>query len=221
MTRREGAGRAAQRRQAWAGWLQPAVHIGGLAPLALLAGDSSSVNPIQAITQHSGRTAIILLMLCLACTPLNLLFGWKWALGLRKPLGLYSFLYVCLHLLTFVALDYGLDGELIWEAVAEKRYVLAGLAGFLLLLPLAVTSTKGWQRRLGRRWKLLHSLIYPAAILAILHFLWLSKVVRDPLIYGAIVAILLLLRLPPLRARLAAWRRPGRPASPRGEARPD
>jgi sulfoxide reductase heme-binding subunit YedZ len=123
---------------------------------------------------------------------------------------LYSFLYVCLHLFTFVVLDYGLDGGLIWQAVLEKRYVVAGFSGFLLLLPLAITSTKGWQRRLGRRWRLLHSLIYPAAILAILHFLWLSKVIRDPLIYGVIVAALLIMRLPSVRSRLAALRKPTR-----------
>jgi sulfoxide reductase heme-binding subunit YedZ len=201
-------------RQRLLTWLRVAVHVGSLAPLALLVSDIPSVNPIQAITQHSGRTAIILLMLCLACTPLILFLGWKWAAGLRKPLGLYSFLYVCLHLSTFVALDYGLDGGLIWQAVLEKRYVVAGFTGFLLLLPLAITSTKGWQRRLGRRWRLLHSLIYPAAMLAILHFLWLSKVIRDPLIYGVIVAVLLIIRLPPVRSRLMALRKPTRRATP-------
>jgi sulfoxide reductase heme-binding subunit YedZ len=197
-------------RQRLLRWLRIAVHIGSLAPLGLLVADIPTVNPIQAITQHSGRTAIILLMLCLTCTPLNMFFGWRWAAGLRKPLGLYSFLYVCLHLLTFVALDYGLDGGLIWQAVVEKRYVVAGFTGFLLLLPLAITSTKGWQRRLGRRWRSLHSLIYPAAILAILHFFWLSKVIRDPLIYGVIVAVLLVIRLPPVRSRLMAWHKPTR-----------
>ncbi|NTW97478.1 MAG: sulfoxide reductase heme-binding subunit YedZ [Oscillochloris sp.] len=183
-------------------WLRALVHLGGLAPLALLAADLSTVNPIQAITQHSGRAAIILLMLSLACTPLGLLLGWRWAARLRRPLGLYSFLYVCLHLLTFAVLDYGLDWGLIGQSLAEKRYIMAGLAGFLLLLPLAITSTRGWQRRLGRRWRPLHRLVYPAAMLAILHFLWLSKVPRDPLIYGAIVAALLLVRLPPLRSWL-------------------
>ncbi|MEI7769503.1 MAG: protein-methionine-sulfoxide reductase heme-binding subunit MsrQ [Chloroflexales bacterium] len=204
--RRVGASAPILMRQRLCGWLRAATHVGSLAPLGLLIADIPTVNPIQAVTQHSGRTAIILLMLCLACTPLNLLFGWKWAAGLRRPLGLYSFLYVCLHLATFVALDYGMDGGLIWQAVAEKRFVLAGFVGFLLLLPLAVTSTKGWQRRLGRRWRLLHRLIYPAAILAILHFLWLSKVVRDPLIYAAIMAALLIVRLPVVRSRLMALR---------------
>ncbi|NTW03891.1 MAG: sulfoxide reductase heme-binding subunit YedZ [Oscillochloris sp.] len=200
--KRSAATKPVSTRQRLQGWLRGAVHLGSLAPIILLINDTSTVNPIQAITQHSGRTAIILLMLCLACTPLNLLFGWKWAIGLRRSLGLYSFLYVCLHLLTFTMLDYGLDWSLIGQAVQEKRYVVAGFSAFLLLLPLAITSTKGWQRRLGQRWRQLHSLVYVAAILAILHFLWLSKVARDPLIYGAVMAALLIVRLPPVRSRL-------------------
>src|SRR5690606_27212959 len=120
-----------------------------------LARGNLSVNPIQDITHRSGYTALVLLVLSLACTPASALLGQKWALKLRRPLGLYAFLYAAVHLLIFVALDYGLDLGLIWAAIAEKRFVLAGLAAFLLLVPLAPTSTKGWQRRLGRRWKLL------------------------------------------------------------------
>jgi sulfoxide reductase heme-binding subunit YedZ len=189
-------------------WL---VHPLALLPLALLIFDfvagRLTVNPIQDITQRTGEPGLILLVLCLACTPLATL-GLKWAGGLRKPLGLYSFLYVALHLLTFVFLDYGLDWELIVEAVGEKRYVLAGLTAFALLVPLAITSTRGWQRRLGRRWKPLHALIYPAAILAVLHFLWLSKVPREPLLYAGVLAALLALRLPAVRRWIAARRKP-------------
>ena len=122
--------------------------------------------------------------------------------ALRKPLGLYSFLYVSLHLLVFVGLDYGLDGRLIGLAIAEKRYVLAGLVSFLLLLPLAATSTRAAQRRLGRWWRRLHWLVYPAAIAALLHFLWLSKVARVPLLAAALLLVLLLVRIPLLRQRL-------------------
>jgi methionine sulfoxide reductase heme-binding subunit len=182
-------------------WLRVVVHLGSLAPLALLVADTATVNPIQAITRHSGRAAISLLMLSLACTPLKRIFGWPAIVVLRRPLGLYSFLYVCLHLLTFALLDYGLQWRVIGYALSEKRYLLAGLSGFLLLLPLALTSTRGWQRRLGRRWRWLHRLVYPAACLAVLHFLWLSKVSRDPLIFAAILAALLLVRILPLRSR--------------------
>jgi sulfoxide reductase heme-binding subunit YedZ len=185
------------------------VHPLSLFPLLWLIWDGFtgrlSVNPIQDLTLRTGEAALILLVACLACTPLNLFTGWKWPLGLRKPLGLYSFFYVVLHLLIFVALDYGLDLALIGAAVVEKRYVLAGFAAFLLLLPLALTSTRGAQRRLKRNWKMLHRLIYPAAILAVLHFLWLSKVWREPAIYLIIVLVLLAVRLPAVRR----WRRRG------------
>lgn len=184
------------------------VHPLSLFPLLWLIWDGFSgrlsVNPIQDLTLRTGEAALILLVACLACTPLNLLTGWKWPLGLRKPLGLYSFLYVVLHLLIFVALDYGLDLGLIGAAVVEKRYVLAGFAAFLLLLPLALTSTRGAQRLLKRNWKPLHRLIYPAAILAVLHFLWLSKVWREPAIYVVIVLVLLTVRLPVVRRWLRA-----------------
>lgn len=191
-------------------WLRVAVHPLALLPLALLVLDALlgrlTVNPIQDLTLRTGKAALVLLLLCLACTPAALLFGWKGAGALRKPLGLYSFLYVCLHLLVFVAVDYGLDAGLIWEAVAEKRYVLAGFAGFLLLLPLALTSTRGAMRRLGRWWKPLHRLIYLAAIAAVLHYLWLSKLPYQPLLFGAALLVLLALRLPPVRRRVRALR---------------
>lgn len=194
-----------------ADWLRIAVHIGALIPLALLLWDGAhnhlTANPIQEITFRTGKTAIILLILSLLCTPLNILFGWKVVLPLRRPLGLYAFFYVCLHLLIFSVLDYGLDWGLIQQTIAEKRYVLVGFAAFLLLLPLALTSTKGWMRRLGKRWKQLHRLVYLAAFLAVVHFVWLVKSdIREPLLYGAALAVLLLLRLAPLRRAIARVR---------------
>ena len=192
-------------------WLRLLAHIGALVPLALLIWDGLhdqlTVNPIQEITARTGKTALIVLVLSLACTPLNTVFGLKQVLPLRRPLGLYAFMYASLHLLTFVVLDYGLDFDLIWETIVEKRYVLAGLAAFLLLTPLAITSTQGWMRRLGKRWKLLHRLVYVAAPLAVVHFIWLVKAdIRAPLLYGAIVAGLLALRLPAVRRTLTRVR---------------
>jgi sulfoxide reductase heme-binding subunit YedZ len=182
------------------------IHLGALLPLLLLLIDSLlgrlSVNPIQDFTLRTGQVALILLLLSLSCTPLGRLTSWTWVVALRKPLGLYSFLYVSLHLLVFVGLDYGLDGRLIGQAIAEKRYVLAGLVSFLLLLPLAATSTRTAQRRLGRWWRRLHWLVYPAAIAAVLHYLWLSKVARVPLLAAALLLVLLLVRIPLLRQRL-------------------
>ncbi len=188
----------ARLRRNWLRWL---AHLGALVPLALLLWDAAqnklTVNPIQEITLRTGKTALVLLVLSLACTPLNRLLGWRWTVPLRRPLGLWGFFYVTLHLLTFVVVDYGLDAGLIWQAVVEKRYVLAGAGAFLLLLPLALTSTRGWMRRLGRNWTRLHRLIYLALPLAVLHYLWLVKADRrEPLLYGAAVLLLLVLRVP-------------------------
>ena len=180
------------------------VHIGCWIPFVVLIwdflNDHLTANPIQEATYRTGKTALVLLLLSLACTPANTLFGIKRVLSLRRPLGLYAFFYVCVHLLLFAVIDYGLDWELIKQAIVEKRYVLVGFSAFLLLLPLAITSTKGWQRRLGKRWKKLHRLVYIAAPLVIVHFVWLVKAdIREPLAYGAGLLALLALRLPFVR----------------------
>jgi sulfoxide reductase heme-binding subunit YedZ len=191
--------------------LQILVHIACWLPFIVLIWDFQhnqlTANPIQEATFRTGKTALILLVLSLVCTPLNTLFGLKQVLPLRRPLGLYAFFYVCIHLLIFVAVDFGLDWGLIKEAIVEKRYVLVGFSAFLLLLPLALTSTKGWQRRLGKRWKSLHRLVYLAAPLVVIHFLWLVKAdIGEPLLFGAIVAALLLLRTPRVRQALVQLR---------------
>src|SRR6266545_1668464 len=135
------------------------------------------------------------------------LFGLKQVLPLRRTLGLYAFFYICIHLFIFAVVDYGLDWELIKQTIVEKRYVLVGFSAFLLLLPLALTSTKGWMRRLGKRWKQLHRLVYLAAVLVIIHFVWLVKAdIREPLLYGAILGGLLLLRVPSVRRALTQLR---------------
>lgn len=194
----------ADQQQPWRAWPRLAVHL-ALLPLALLIFDAAtgrlSVNPVQDATLRTGKAALVLLLLTLACTPLNRLLGWKGAMALRRPLGLYSFLYVCLHLLVFAVADYRLDLALIARALAEKGYILAGLASFALLLPLALTSTRGAMRRLGRWWRRLHRLVYVAAALAVLHYLWLAKVWREPALWGIMLIVLLLARLPALRPR--------------------
>jgi methionine sulfoxide reductase heme-binding subunit len=184
--------------------LEILVHPLSLLPLGLLLWDlatgSLGVNPIQELTLRTGLSALILLLLALAATPLNTLLGWRRALPLRKPLGLYAFLYATLHALVFFVVDYGLDLQLIWADVGEKRYIYAGLGALLLLTPLALTSTRRAMRRLGKRWKPLHRLVYLAAALAVVHFVWLVKAdVREPLLYGAALALLLALRIPALR----------------------
>ncbi|MBI4316372.1 MAG: sulfoxide reductase heme-binding subunit YedZ [Chloroflexi bacterium] len=190
---------------------QIATHIGSLIPLALLIwdyfNDHLTANPIQAVTFRTGKTALVLLVLALACTPLNTLFGFREALKVRRALGLYAFFYVCLHFLTFIWLDYGLDLGLIFDAVAKKRYALVGFTAFLLLLPLAITSTKGWQKRLGKNWKVLHRLVYVAAPLVVVHYVWLVKAdIRQPLVFGAVVLLLLLARVPLFKGAVGSWR---------------
>ena len=180
-------------------------HLLAAAPVVLMVWDYSTnnltYNPIREITFRTGRTALLFLVGSLAVTPVGAILGWAALRRFRRPLGLYAFLYALLHFLTFVGLDYGFDWALIQGALFQNRYALVGLAAFLLLAPLAITSTNGWVRRLGgRRWRRLHQLVYVAALLAVLHYVWLVKAdVRVPLAYGAVVVVLLLLRLPVVR----------------------
>jgi sulfoxide reductase heme-binding subunit YedZ len=187
-------------RKLKARWLQILTHVAALLPLALLAWDYWQgrliIDPVGVITTRTGKTALILLILSLACTPINIIFGFKQVMRVRRALGLYAFVYAGLHFLTFVGLDYGFDLDLIGLGILDQRYVLVGFAAGLLLLPLAITSTKDWQKRLGKNWKRLHRLVYLAGILAIVHFMWLVKDIREPLRYGAVVALLLIVRIP-------------------------
>jgi methionine sulfoxide reductase heme-binding subunit len=204
-------------------WHRVLAHALALIPLAMIAGNflrgDLEANLNRSVTLRTGSAALILLVASLACTPLNMLLGWRWAVQIRRTLGLYGFLYITLHLLAYAALDNWLDLELIWRDIGERRSMIAGLAAFLVLVPLALTSTTGWQRRLGRRWRTLHRLVYLAAPLSVLHVFWLERdFIRQPLIYTAIVAALLALRLPPLRRAIARARSRLTPA--RAEAIP-
>jgi len=205
--KQQGRGIGAQR----SALLQVAVHVAALVPLAKLIWDglngNLTVNPIQEITVRTGDTALILLILSLACSPASSLLGIRAAIRWRRPLGLYAFLYASLHFLTFSVLDYGLNPVLLREAIFEKRYAIVGFAAFLLLIPLAVTSTRGWMRRLGKDWKKLHRLVYPAALLVIVHYVWLVKSdIRIPLAYGGAVVVLLALRTRPVKRAMARAR---------------
>lgn len=181
------------------------VHLASLSQFALLVfdffTDNLTVNPIQYITAKTGKAALVLLCLSLACTPAVTL-GFKSAAKVRRPLGVYASLYASFHFLTFVGLDYGFDLGLIYDAIFKKPYALVGFSAFLILLPMALTSTQGWMKRLGKKWKSLHRWVYLAGILVIVHYLWLVKSdIREPLIYGAIVVFLLLMRI----SRVRAW----------------
>jgi methionine sulfoxide reductase heme-binding subunit len=183
------------------------VQVLSLLPLAWLIWDglhrNLTANPVREIELRTGLTAFTLLVLSLACGPVAAISGRPRLAGLRRPLGLYAFFYACLHALSFVGLDYGFDLEFLREDLFQKPYALAGLLAFLALLPLAVTSTQGWKRRLGRNWKRLHRLAYVAALVAAIHFVWQTKAdFRLPLVYGGVIAVLLLARLPVMRGAL-------------------
>lgn len=192
--------------------LKLAVHVGALTPLALMIWDYTQGNlgaePIREITLRTGKTAIVLLMLTLAVTPAHIWFGWKQIIPLRRLLGLYSFFYAALHLIIFLWLDYLLDPQLIVEALFAKQYALVGLAAFLIMLPLAVTSTRAAMRRMGKKWKSLHKWVYVAGVLVVLHYLLLVKnSYTEPLIFAAILALLLLTRVKPIKQTILQWRR--------------
>lgn len=186
-------------------WLQILIHVSALTPLVWLLWDFTqgqlTANPVREIQLRTGRYTLNLLLLTLACTPVYNVFGLNVARRLRRPLGLYAFSYASLHFLNFIGLDYGFNFGLIWADIANKRFIIAGFVTFLILLALAVTSTDGAKRQLGnKKWTHLHQLIYVAALLAILHFLWQTKAdFRVPFIYSGLVVLLLILRIPRIR----------------------
>ena len=179
-------------------------HLAAAVPLAWLIWDylhrQLTFNPIREIQLRTGKDALVLLILTLSCAPIKTWLNLPQAMRLRRTLGLWAFAYACLHFLTFVGLDYRFDPGLIAEGVLKKPFALAGLAAFLILIPLAATSTNGWARRLGKKnWRRLHRLIYAAAVLAAVHFFWIRSAklnVGEPLVYGSIIAVLLIARLP-------------------------
>jgi sulfoxide reductase heme-binding subunit YedZ len=188
-------------------WLRVLTHIAALTPLLLLllswSGGRLGANPIRELTLRTGRYALTLLLLSLAITPARRLTGLAMLHRLRKPLGLYAFLYIVLHLLIYIGVDFGFNLAFLWPDVKQQPFIQAGLLSFLLLLPLAVTSTRRWRRRLGRDWRRLHHLSYLAAALAVLHFFRLVKGDwRRPLAAALALALLLLLRLLPIRTKL-------------------
>lgn len=159
--------------------------------------DGLGANPIETITHQTGRAALFILITTLAITPVRRVTGWNWLVQLRRPLGLFAFFYVVLHFATYIVLDQFFAWDYIIEDIAERPYITVGFTALLLLIPLAITSTRGWIRRLGRNWQRLHMLIYPAAALGLLHFYWklASKSdVSDALVYGAILFAILTVR---------------------------
>jgi sulfoxide reductase heme-binding subunit YedZ len=186
-------------------WLKPGVFVGALLPLIGLVlqacGGTLGAHPVTVGLNRLGLLSLVFLLASLACTPLKLLVGWTWPIQLRRMLGLFAFFYATLHVATYVAIDQHFAWPAlwadIWPDVSQREFILAGIGALLLLLPLAATSTSASVRRLGyRRWKGLHRLVYPAAILAALHFLLRVKPhLREQLTYALLLAALLLVRM--------------------------
>jgi sulfoxide reductase heme-binding subunit YedZ len=157
--------------------------------------DRLGANPIEEITHLTGEWTLRLLVLTLAVTPARRLSGWSWLAPQRRTLGLLTFAYAVLHFATYLALDLFFDWSFLAEDIAERPYITVGFTGFVLLIPLALTSTRAAIRRLGRRWQRLHSLVYVAAAAGVIHFTWLVKAdLLEPLVYAAIVAALFAIR---------------------------
>jgi sulfoxide reductase heme-binding subunit YedZ len=166
--------------------------------MAYLVAIGQPVNPVEFLTHGSGDWALYLLCATLAVTPLRRLSGMNWLVRLRRMLGLYVFFYACLHFLTFVWFDHDFDVAAIWKDVLKHPYITVGFAAFVLLIPLAATSTQGMIKRLGRNWTRLHRLIYLVAPLAILHYWWMKAGkhnFQQPIVWGSVVAVLLALRV--------------------------
>ncbi len=181
-------------------WIRLAVWLACLAPLLWLAWglarDRLGANPIEVFTRSTGEWALRLLLVTLAVTPLRRLTGWRWPQRLRRLLGLYAFFYATVHLASYLWLDQFFAWAEIGRDILKRPFITAGMSAWLLLLPLALTSTRGMMRRLGGRWKRLHRLVHVAAALAVLHFFWLVKLdVRPPLVYALLLGLLLLARV--------------------------
>jgi sulfoxide reductase heme-binding subunit YedZ len=192
-------------------WGKPALFVVCLVPATLLLWDAFTgglgANPIEEITHRTGDWTLRLLLVTLAVTPLRRLTGFTALVRLRRMLGLFAFFYASLHFLTWLVLDQFFDWQSIVADVIKRPYITVGFTAFVLLIPLAATSTNAMMRRLGRNWTRLHRLVYVIGILGVIHFWWLVKAdVLEPAIYAVILAVLLASRLPPVQRVLSASR---------------
>lgn len=178
------------------------------------ANDNLTANPIEDLTLRTGWWTLTFLIGTLAVTPIRRITGWNRIVQYRRMFGLFGFFYACLHVSVYFGLDQLLSFDYILEDIVERPYITVGFTAWVLLIPLAITSTRRWIRRLGKRWQRLHRLAYASAVLGVLHFLWLVKAdVREPVIFAIVLAMLFLLRLPIFRRRPSSTSavRPDRP----------
>ena len=196
-------------------WMKVAVFVLCLVPLLLLAWrgihQDLGANPIEFITHATGDWTLRFLVITLAITPLRRLLGWPEMVRFRRMLGLFAFFYGCLHFTTYLWLDKFFDFAEITKDVWKRPFITAGFLGFILMAPLAITSTAGWIRRLGgRRWQLLHRLVYVSAVAGVVHYYWLVKSdIRKPVLYASLVLLLLAYRAVAAIRRSAGSRVPG------------
>lgn len=181
-------------------WIKAAIFLLCLIPLARLVllgfADNLSANPIEFIERSTGFWALFMLLVTLSLTPIRLLTGQAWQIQLRRTLGLYMFFYVCLHITTYVWLDFAFNWLDITKDISKHPRILVGFAAFVFSVPLAITSTNSMMKRLRGRWKQLHQSVYLIAVLAIVHFWWLvKKDIREPLLYACILLILFGVRI--------------------------
>ena len=199
--------------------LKVAVFLAALVPVGMLGlkayQGNLGANPIEVITHATGDWTIRFLLITLAITPLRRITGWQGWIRFRRMLGLFAFFYGVLHLTTWLWLDKFFDVHEMIADIYKRRFITVGMAGLLLMTPLALTSTKGWIRRLGKRWQKLHRLIYVSAILGVIHYWWLVKAdVSKPAQYAVILAVLLGIRVVlAVRKRSQAAAAAGRPQS--------
>ena len=198
--------------------LQVAMHVYAWSVLVILIfqyfTNNLSADPVQYLERRTGHHAIALLILSLACTPLNTLFKWSELLKRRRALGLYAFMYATIHVLIYLDLDFGLAWSFILKNFTQDPRLIVGLIAFLLLIPLAWTSFDIWKKRLGRNWKRLHMVVYGIVPLAVLHFAWNKKGdiftaqgdIAQPLTYGLIVIVFLIMRIPQGRKGIVTLR---------------
>jgi len=181
-------------------YIKPLVFIVCLVPLAMLVWDgfhdALGANPIEKITHRTGDWSLRFLLITLSVTPLRKIFGWKQLIRLRRMFGLFAFFYVCVHFSVWIVFDHFFDLDEISKDIVKRPYVTVGFTAFILLIPLAITSTNKMMKRLGARWKQLHQLVYVIAVLGILHYLWLVKAdVLQPVIHAIILLTLLSVRV--------------------------
>lgn len=203
------------KRLRWHSWVKIPVFLLGLAPVLLLAWEAFhqelGANPIEFITHATGDWTLRFLAITLAVTPLRRLLGLPELIRFRRMLGLFAFFYGCLHFLTYLWLDKFFDFSEITKDVWKRPFITAGFLGFVAMLPLAITSTAGWIRRLGgRRWNILHKLVYVSACAGVVHYYWLVKSdIRKPVLYGSIVFVLLAYRVASAQMKSGARRAEG------------